>query len=165
MKHEIKLKNNVKKECDTRIIELNDDCEFVVSVPEEFVKLIGIDDEDKYVEWNWNVSGNRVHYDIRVINEKTAYHPRYKNFHFNKEGAVIIGVLDSITPNMHPEHRGQNIYNIELENGEIYSVFGSYEIDKNISVNNIGQHISIEYLGKEFDKTGKYTKKFEVNTW
>ena len=87
------------------------------------------------------------------------------NKNFNREGANITGVLDSITPNMHPEHRGQNIYNIELENGEIYSVFGSYEIDRNISISNIGENISIEYLGKQFDKSGKYTKKYEVKTW
>lgn len=165
MKHEIKMKNKNKKQTETKIISLNGNNEYCVTIPEDFVKLIGIDDEDKYVEWNWSINGNRVHYDIRVVNERTSYHPRYKNFHFNKEGSNITGILDSITPNMHPEHRGQNIYNIELENGEIYSVFGSYEIDKNISMNNIGEHIKIEYLGKQFDKTGKYTKKYEVTTW
>ena len=165
MKHEIKLKNNIKKQVETNEIWLNDDEEYVVKVPEEFVNLLGIEDEDKFIEFNWSINGNRVHYDIRVVNERTSYHPRYKNFHFNKEGANITGILDSITPNMHPNHRGQNIYNIEVENGEIYSVFGSYEIDKNLSVNNIGNNINIEYLGKQFDKTGKFTKKYEVNVW
>lgn len=165
MKHEFKLNNNTQKEIETNEICLNEEGEYIVTVPEDFVNLIGIADEDKFIEWNWSVNGNRVHYDIRVVNQKTNYHPRYKNFHFNKEGTRIDGLLDSITPNMHPQHRGQNIYNIKLQNGEIYSVFGCYEIDRNISINNIGENISIEYLGKVFDKTGKYTKKFEVTTW
>lgn len=165
MKHEIKLQTPVKKESETRDIFLNEDGEYVVSVPEEFVNLIGIKDEDKFVEWNWKIDGNRVSYDIRVLNERTNYHPRYKNFHFNRIGTKIEGILDSITPNMHPEHRGQNIYNIELGNGEIFSVFGCYEIDKNISLSNVGENVSIEYLGKTYDKTGKYTKKYDVCVW
>ena len=126
MKHEFKI-TKTKKQSEIKEIYLNENKDYTVVVPEEFVKLIGIDEEDKFVEWNWSVNGNKVNYDVRVVNERTNYHPRYKNFHFNTEGSMIMGVLDSITPNMHPEHRGQNIYNIETDTGEIYSVFGSYE--------------------------------------
>lgn len=164
MKHELNLNTGyVPSNTETNEILLNEDDEYVVKVPSDIVELMGGADEDKYVEWCWKIEYNKLKYDVRIVKEKDR--PRYKNFHFNKEGTTITGVLDSITPNMHPKHRNQNIYNIQISNGEVFSVFGTYEIDKNISLSNIGDNISIEYLGKKYDKTGKYTKQFSVETY
>lgn len=157
MKHEFKIPSEGKYDhLITDLVEYESNQ--YVQIPPEIIDLAG---SDFSVKWNWKTEGNILKYDVQFLFDGVEPH-HYRNFHFNKQGDRIEGILDSIVPNKHPKWRGQNIYNIQIDTGEIYSVFGSYDIDKNISLDNLGDKLSIEYLGKLYDKTGKYTKTYEV---
>lgn len=56
-----------------------------------------------------------------------------------------------------------NLYSIEVQGGEVWKIWGGFDIDEAFEELHFGNEVMIEYFGKQLNpNTGHYRKSFKV---